>query len=323
MRHPIATVLVLTALAGCPKPVQIPSSADLDQAPAITLGYMIKAYPNEAPAAWQTTSRSGNLDLPTDTITRDYLITASANNPKGGVKTLTITVRGATPITTSQTPDAKGEVMPELSIIGTDGKGGPGPNGIQLAAESNTTVTVTATNFNGQTSSLVVNFNVVPGPPRVISFKATPDYMNVGESSTLSWQVACGTGAGGCNVALRGADGPGYATPLLFLPALSFDGTFKVTPTRSTQTRYTLTVTNAGPEKLATSQDVVVQLYAPPSGGGNQPFYFEMRGSSSVINCFTIMEFAPDEATAKALAESQNGGFTATPIDAQQFANGC
>jgi hypothetical protein len=317
------TIVVMAALAGCPKPVQIPATADLDQAPTITLGYLVKALPNDPPGTWQTRSTSGTVGLPTDTLSRDYLLTASADNPRGGVKTLSIALGNAPPITISQAPDSKGLVTPGLSLIGTDGKGGPGPAGIQIPGDTQRTVTVTATNFHDQTSTIVVTFHPVPGPPKVIAFKATPDYMNVGQTSTLSWQVACGPGSEGCNVALRGADGPGYASQVLFLPALTFDGSFPVTPTRSTQTRYTLTVTNAGAEKLAVSQSVVVQLYAPQTGGGNQPFYFEMRGSSSVTSCFTILVLAPDPGTAKKIAESQNGGFSATQIDAQQFADGC
>jgi len=55
-----------------------------------------------------------------------------------------------------------------------------------------------------------------------------------------------------------------------------------------------------------------------------QWFYFRMENAnSSVTPCFTVAIKAPDEATAKALAEQQNGGYTATPIDDASYAHGC
>jgi hypothetical protein len=39
--------------------------------------------------------------------------------------------------------------------------------------------------------------------------------------------------------------------------------------------------------------------------------------------CFTLAIYAPDAQTAKALAENQNGGYTATQIDQTQFLTAC
>src|SRR5205085_3981410 len=106
-------------------------------------------------------------------------------------------------------------------------------------------------------------------------------YINAGSSATLTWHVSCGAGVPGCNVALRGADGePQFSHQTLFLPALGFDGTFKVTPAQNS--KYTLTVTNAGNGNLATSKAITVTLYHPPPMGGLQPFYFKMNCNSSV-----------------------------------------
>jgi hypothetical protein len=60
-------------------------------------------------------------------------------------------------------------------------------------------------------------------------------------------------------------------------------------------------------------------------GGGNgQFFYFKMENAQSKITpCFTIAVFADTEAHAQALAEAQNGGYTATSIDAGEFSTAC
>lgn len=293
----------------------------------MTITYLMKVRSNEPPADVVTARHSGNLDLPTTSNLRDYVVMASAINPKGGVKELTLTVdRSGTVLKTikhTQDVSPTGEVVPSLSITGTDGAGGIGPQEILITARNDPSLsaTATATNFNGQTSSIHVVFNVIPGPPSIIEFSASPDHINVGEAATLTWSTRCGTAVPGCNVNLRGSDGVNFSDPLLWISALPGTSSFSVSPTRSTLTRYTLTVTNSG--GVSVSKPLIVQIYNPQTGANLQPFFFRMTGASQVTPCFTVLVWAPDQATATQLAERDNGGFTATAISQADFERGC
>jgi hypothetical protein len=48
-----------------------------------------------------------------------------------------------------------------------------------------------------------------------------------------------------------------------------------------------------------------------------------MTGSSSVTPCFTTAVCVKDLATAKAKAENESQGYTATRVSLQEFTNGC
>jgi hypothetical protein len=154
-----------------------------------------------------------------------------------------------------------------------------------------------------------------PLQPNISSFTASPNngFINVGESATLSWQVSfCGSG---CTVSLRGREGLGNS--VLNMPNVAASGSQTVTP--HFNTFYTLSATNSAG---SASKEKEVKLH------GTSPswpvFYFKMTNSSSTVTpCFTIAIAAPDEATAKRIAEQTNGGYTATPISASQFATAC
>jgi len=295
-----------------------------DHAPTMRLSTVLKQGLD-----WKTVTQSGSLNLPMSTRYKPYLVTAAATNPAGGVKEMRLDIgqggRVLQTITNAQTPNSNGYVNPDLAISGTDGHGGVGAQAIEVEAGINPWMeaTVTATNFNGQTASMQIYFNVEPDPPTIRSFSAAPNngYINAGTPAILSWDADCGIGSTLCNVALRGADdAPGYKHQVLFVPALTLSGKIQVRPTQGF-TRYTLTVTNlTGGAK--TEKSLEVQLYNAPNVSG-KVFYFKMTGSSTVTRCFTLAIYAPDAATAKQLAEVQNGGFTATEIDEQQFLQGC
>jgi len=158
-------------------------------------------------------------------------------------------------------------------------------------------------------------------PPTKVTFTASPNngYINFGESATLTWSVAnC---AQPCDVSMQGRDGFNYAEVLMNASKLAISGSMTVTPTRSTMTKYTLTAKSSSTGSEAKS--VVVQLYRAPAPSG-QVFYFRMTNSSStVLRCFTMAIIAADEASAKSMAESQNGGYSATAITYSDFLNGC
>lgn len=324
---------LLGAQAGCLPQVKVPPLG-ADSPPKVKIGYVKKALSNQGPNDFFAATNPGPLNLPTADANSDYLVTASATDPSGPIKTITLAIgqggRAYQTITNSQTLDASGTALSTLGIIGTDGHGGVGGQGITATAGNNPSIeaTVTATNFNGQSTSMTVIFNVAPGAPRVNDFSVTPNdhdptigYINAGSSATLSWSASCGAGVSGCNVAIRGGDGANYAHPVLNLPALGFTGSFKVTPAQNTQ--YTLQVTNAGQGGLSASKSLTVSLYTPPSTSGLQPYYFKMSCNSQVTPCFTIMVYAQSESQGKQLAEQQNGGCTAQAISAQDFVGGC
>lgn len=48
-----------------------------------------------------------------------------------------------------------------------------------------------------------------------------------------------------------------------------------------------------------------------------------MDGSSAVTPCFTAAIYAPDQSTATSWIENQNGGYSASPIDAAAYLAGC
>ena len=158
-----------------------------------------------------------------------------------------------------------------------------------------------------------------PPPPslaNIVYFRAAPNdgYINVGQSATLSWQVT--NYQADTIVSLKGKEGTG--PPVLNIPHLAIQGSQTVTPAYDTS--YTLTVSDS---RGQVSQTKLVKLYAasPPIGS---VFYFKMTNpQSQVTPCFTIAIYAKDKATAKAMAEQQNGGYKAESIDASQFMTAC
>jgi len=152
-------------------------------------------------------------------------------------------------------------------------------------------------------------------PPNITSFTASPDnvFINVGGTANLSWQVSfCGSD---CVVSLQGREGLG--NNVLNVPRLSASGSKTVNP--HFNTFYTLRAVNSAG---STAKEKEVKLHG--SAPSWSLFYFKMTNSGSTVTpCFTLAIRAQDEATAKRIAEQTNGGYTATPISANQFTNAC
>lgn len=321
----------------CSEAVKVPKSAAQDQVPTVTIGYVRNtAGSNQPPGTFMTATQSGTLQLPTEDWQNKYVLTASASNPKGGIKELKLFIgqpghEDIDTFTHSQTPDSNGEVLPSLSITGTNGQGGNGPTAILIspAGTPPEIATATATNFNGQTTSIRVVFAILAPPPTINEFSVTPNdndptlgRIYASGSATLKWKAFCGPGVSLCNVTIRGADGePQYTHQTLVLPGLQFNGTIKVTPQQNS--KYTLKVTNVGNGTLSTSKSVTVSIYQPPSMSGLQVFYFKINCNSSILPCFTQVIYSQTKMQAQQLAILLNGNCTATEVSAQEFLNGC
>jgi hypothetical protein len=179
------------------------------------------------------------------------------------------------------------------------------------------------------TTTIVVS---PPPPPPVVtvpvisSFKASPNngalpndaYIDLGSTATLSWTVTGCTAH--CNVSIVGNDGLNYQDLLMAARHVRTSGSFKVTPTRSTPTKYTMLATDDAGQATA---DALVNLYSVSQGGGTV-FYFRMSNSASQVTpCFTIAVYATTQGQAEGIAAQQNGGYTPAKISYQEFVNGC
>jgi len=256
------------------------------------------------------------------------MIGGNAKNLAGGVKSFSMKFAcwpggilcPSIQTQTSAAPDQNNnnKVPTILRIFGSNGSGGAGNQPLLFTLngqDSSVVLDAAATNFNGMTTTLHVFYEVTPAPPTIESFDAAPNngYVNVGSSAILSWKVSC---FHHCNYSLQGEDG---LNKVLNLPNVSSIGSLSVKP--AWNTKYTLTATN---DVGSVSKDKWVTLY---NGGQGQPaesvFYFKMTWQGGVNPCFTLAIYAPDAQTAKALAENENGGYTATQIDQTQFLTAC
>ena len=307
---------ILTVQSACrnelvtvPVPIQ-------DHPPVITIGN----FPVQGQVDQPNSTASSTVNVSAGT---KLMLTGDATNA-GGVKLFSLKFTcwpGGTvcqTVQTSATPDANNMVPNILRIWGSDGKGGAGGQSITfdlIGQDQAIVLDASATNFNAITSAIKVTYQVTPAPPTIVSFGAAPNggYINVGSSATLSWTIAC---AHNCSYRLQGHDG--LNNLVLDMPKIFTIETVAVKPTWDT--KYTLTATN---NVASVSKDIWVKLY----GGGQPPgsvFYFKMtcQAQGCVTPCFGIAVAAPDLPTAKAIAENQNGGYTATEIDAGQFGAG-
>ena len=149
-------------------------------------------------------------------------------------------------------------------------------------------------------------------PPKIVSFEAVPNYINVGASAQLQWNVAC---PGACSVGIQGHDGLGKT--VLNLAKLPLQGSKFVQP--AWNTKYTLTCTNPSG---SISSDLWVTLHAPSQGC--TVFFLKMfNPQSAVTPCFTIAVCAQNEQAAIQMAQNANGGYTAEKIDEAQFLSAC
>lgn len=135
-----------------------------------------------------------------------------------------------------------------------------------------------------------------PPVPKIVKFTASPDYIDVGKSSTLSWQV---TDCKNCKVTLEGRDGLNYSDFLVTLHVTTSDSK-DVAPNRSNPTRYSLIARGSngsvGPEY------VYVYLHNPgtptPTPSGSF-YYFKCINATSLRPCYTVSFFDSNEDKAK------------------------
>jgi hypothetical protein len=148
---------------------------------------------------------------------------------------------------------------------------------------------------------------------------ASPDngYIYVGQSATITWEVRdCGQP---CRVGISGRD---YQGPVM-MANVAPTGSLGVSPTRETQTTYTLHA--EGPHGAA-SKDIVISLYAPPTPLPQATsYYFKLTQNSSIngLTCYTVAVFAQSQAQALELVQRGYGGFTVESITSDQFIGAC
>jgi hypothetical protein len=162
-----------------------------------------------------------------------------------------------------------------------------------------------------------------PHPPKIEAFYGTPRgaqndaYIERGESVTLHWEVT-GCDDSPCTVKISGATDRG--TVVLYQEGLNISGTLVHTPTDLT--RYTLKATNAYGQD---SKQMKVSFPAVgPCSSGCEWYYFKATNPNSFVSpCVVIAEYAPDQETAKVLAQAEFGSdYTITSITYEQWASG-
>lgn len=161
---------------------------------------------------------------------------------------------------------------------------------------------------------------IPPAPAvNIVTFQASPsDYIKVGESTTLVWNIAnCLTA---CSVGIEARHGLNYADLAWKKTGLPTNSSLKVTPSQ-TNTRYTLTASN--PSGSAQKR-VDVALYQAPGVCTTCGWYFfKVQGQPPSSFCSTIAMFGQDATSAKTLVEQQNQGYSVTSITEQQYYDGC
>lgn len=192
-RMRIAIVSLLGLLAGCPTRVarvQVPTDPSRDTPPRITIS-AVPIVPDGPGAPGDL--EPGKAEVSTTTsveATRGsrVMLIANAVNP-GGVQrfTLDIAQRGATILQASatETKDAAGTALNTLTLRAPDAA----PQGtLTVLVDDPVTVTATATNFNGQSSSIIVTY-----VPADLTVTIVADPVAIGyqapAQSTLRWQV--------------------------------------------------------------------------------------------------------------------------------------
>jgi hypothetical protein len=155
-----AAFIVLTLIsAACSKSVTIPPP-NQDSPPTVTLN----AFVVQQPSGYSGDVDRANVSDSTSvgvTTGAQIQISGSARNA-GGVKSFTISIRQANRVvfqaTATAAPDATGMVPDLLSILGTDGTGGPGNMPMVVTMREPVQVVSTALNFNGMAKSITVNY---------------------------------------------------------------------------------------------------------------------------------------------------------------------
>ena len=153
------TLLLPFFLVSCTDFVTIPKPSH-DQPPTITLSNFVVAGVGSVDQGQVTSNATVNV---TGLRTR-VIFSGGARNPVGGVKDFTIHVQNSDIdwiAHTTTTPDPLGRVPTNIAIPGTDGSGGVGSIPMEYTFRSDgdpvtqmTTVVGTATNYNGQTTTI-------------------------------------------------------------------------------------------------------------------------------------------------------------------------
>jgi hypothetical protein len=307
--------------------VLVPTDPLRDKAPTININSFVVGGSGEVE---ENKENVGTTTTVAVTACTELMISGYASNPVGGVEKFSITIvqDGKTlyQVQGSNTKDASGKAPDFLRILGSDGAGHPG-SAVALKFKMSlkpASVTATAVNFNGQTTTITVTYVTKPLPPQITTFETTPKdgYIPVGGSATLKWFVQdCDPDCNGGTVTIQAHDGLNYKTLLSDFPNRPADGSMTVSPTRDTFTRYTLTARNAFGAVTAMK---VIQLYlAPPPASGNV-YYFKMTNPTSTVTpCFTMAIYAPDETTGALWAEQLNGGYHPETISYAEYVAGC
>jgi hypothetical protein len=314
-------LLPLPLPSACPHQVPVPALNN-DTPPKVTInGFLIHG----GTVSQDNVSSSQTVQV---SLGAELQFTVTATNP-GGVESLSYVFSHgirSTSVSMSATLDANGQGPDGLTILGSDSAGHPGSIPVILAETPATSavplpasMTVTATNFNGMSTSFVVLYVPHWSAPQIVSFKPTPNYINIGSASRLSWQInGC---SAYCEVRIEGRDGPTSNDLVESHPNRPASGILDVHPTRSTDTYYTLTATN--PQSSAAIPWIAKVTLAPAPLILGQPFYFKMTRPGGATPCFTMAISAPDASTAKLWAEAQNGGYQASPILEPEYTAGC
>jgi hypothetical protein len=155
--------------------------------------------------------------------------------------------------------------------------------------------------------------------PTITSFTVVPTssdgrvgYIPTGGKAKLSWEISnCESS---CEIIIRAYDGLNYKDFADSFPNLPKKGSIEVSPTRSTHTLYMLTAKSGAPSDTKCKE---VQLYIPDQPV--KPFYFKITCPSEIRPCITTRIDAPDEKTAKEIAQRQGENCTAEKITEQQY----
>jgi len=159
-----AAALVAVIGAGCSHTVPVPPAGQ-DTAPNITWN----AFVVQQPSGYSGDVEPGKANVGMTTavnITEGAHVqfSGSAKNP-GGVQQFQVTVQqgGETlyHVTTTSTPDTSGGVPDLLSIVGTNGAGGPGNQALVVTMSRPVIVAATATNFHAMSQTITVTYNPV------------------------------------------------------------------------------------------------------------------------------------------------------------------
>jgi hypothetical protein len=175
-------------LCGCCTQVSVPDRS-ADAAPTITLDAfpLVPAQGAVGDVEQQNVSVSTTVRV---TRGRSYALSATAYNPKGGVATISMTaVQGGNvkyEVNGSNKETSSGSTCTTLSLLTA-----PANQVMSITMTSTVTVVVSATNFNGMTSTITVQY--VPAD-LTVTMTATPNAIGYQHpaSATLAWSALFG-----------------------------------------------------------------------------------------------------------------------------------